>query len=105
MGLLLFVAFLDLAGPATQQEAVGGKVGGVVLEDVGPLDVAAEGLEDDSHDGVADMKFLAGGGTGASNRFNLPIHALKMRRAGRVGQSHSPHILALWRERGAALYG
>jgi len=77
----------------------------MILEDIGALDISAQRLEDDAHDGVADVKFLAGGGAGTSNRFNLPIHAFKMRLGGRAGQSHSPHILALWREGGAPLCG
>jgi hypothetical protein len=46
----------------------------VVLEHVEAFDVAAERLEDDARHEVADVEFLAGSGTGASNRFNLPVH-------------------------------
>ena len=74
MGLFFFAAFLDLAGPATEEDAVGLERGRLITKHVAALDVTAERLEDDARHEVADVEFLAGSGADACDGFNLPVH-------------------------------
>ena len=74
MGLFFFAAFLDLTGPAAEENTFGFERGRLIAKHVAALDVAAEGLEDDARHEIADVEFLAGSGTDARDRFNLPVH-------------------------------
>ena len=92
LGLFLFAAFLDLAGPLAEEEAGRLEGGGVVLEHVGAVDEAAGRLMHDARDDVADAEFLAGDGARAGDGFDLPIHGPRMSPRGLGGQPHSPGI-------------
>ena len=86
LGLVFFAAFLDLAGPATEEDAVGLERGRVVTEYVAALDVAAERLEDDARHEIANVEFVAGSGADARDGFNLPVHD-RYEMSGRAGRA------------------
>jgi hypothetical protein len=74
MGLFFFAAFLDLAGPATEEDPLGLEGGRLIAKHIAALNVAAERLEDNARHKISDMEFLAGSGADARDGFNLPVH-------------------------------